>query len=118
MLGCRQPLRGLPIQPCTAVDWTSLPAPPHHRPHAPRQIDPLAPKPRPLDLLQLYRTLQAAERDASQAVRDSEWESREVARVRGAQEQGIALEVPYYDVARGKVRRGVDSQQGCYLIQR
>lgn len=39
----------------------------------------------------------------SQAVRDSEWESREIARVRASQEQGIALEVPYYDVCRVKV---------------
>ena len=69
------------------------------------QIDPLAPKPRALDLLQLFRRLQAAERDASQAVRDSEWESREIARVRASQEQSISLEVPYYDVARGKVRQ-------------
>jgi hypothetical protein len=72
--------------------------PPH-----PSQIDPLAPKPRALDLLQLSRALQQSERDVAQAVRDSEWESREVARVRAGQEQGIALEVPYWDVARGKV---------------
>lgn len=44
-----------------------------------------------------------AERDACQAVRDSEWESREISRVRAGLEQSIALEVPYWDVARGQV---------------
>lgn len=39
-----------------------------------------------------------------QAVRDSEWEGREIARTRNSQEQTISLETPYYDICRIKVR--------------
>lgn len=39
-----------------------------------------------------------------QAVRDSEWEGREVARTRNNQEQAISLETPYYDICRIQVR--------------
>lgn len=38
-----------------------------------------------------------------QAVRDSEWEGREIARMRNSQEQVISLETPYYDICRVQV---------------
>lgn len=60
------------------------------------------------------RPAQAAERDACQAVRDSEWEGREIARARAGLDQNIALEVPYWDVARGKVRRGRGRLRLCH----
>lgn len=41
-----------------------------------------------------------------QAVRDSEWEGREIARTRNSQEQVISLETPYYDICRIQVRAG------------
>lgn len=100
-----QPKHIIPSGPHrTPLCVVTAPTSPLPDPHHASQIDPLAPKPRALDLLQLFRVLQSAERDAGQAVRDSEWESREIARVRAGQEQSIALEVPYYDVARVKVR--------------
>lgn len=77
-------------------------------------MDPLAPRPRALDLLQLYRSLQSAERDAAQAARDSEWEGREIARGRAAGDQGVALDVPYWDVGRGKVWAGEGRGRGAW----
>lgn len=38
-----------------------------------------------------------------QAVRDSEWEGRETARMRNGQEQVISLVTPYYDTCRVQV---------------
>eukprot|EP00879_Flechtneria_rotunda_P024804 GHRR01026321.1.p1 GENE.GHRR01026321.1~~GHRR01026321.1.p1 ORF type:complete len:382 (+),score=116.83 GHRR01026321.1:1409-2554(+) len=67
------------------------------------QVDPLSPKPNVRELLETYRTLQAAEKDVLQAVRDSEWEGREIGRTRNTQEQTITLEAPYYDICRIQV---------------
>lgn len=39
----------------------------------------------------------------SQAVRDSEWEGREIARTRNSQEQIISLDTPYFDICRIQV---------------
>jgi len=42
------------------------------------------------ELLEVYRGLQQAEKEVLQAVRDSEWEGREISRTRNTQEQSIA----------------------------
>lgn len=68
------------------------------------QVDPLANKPCARDLLEQYRALQQAEKDCIQAVRDSEWEIKEIVRTRSNQEQNITLETPYYDIVRIQVR--------------
>ena len=65
--------------------------------------DPLKPQPSGAALLKTYRELQVAERVALQAVRDAEWEARELIRSRAAQEQGGGLEAPYYDITRIQV---------------
>eukprot|EP00775_Hariotina_reticulata_P013287 gene13287-13418_t len=64
------------------------------------QVDPLAPKPLVRELLETYRSLQLAEKEVLQAVRDSEWEGREICRTRSNQEQTIVLEAPYHDICR------------------
>ena len=67
------------------------------------QVDPLGPKPRANDLLETYKALQAAEKEVTQAIRDSEWEGRQISRTRNNQEQSISLETPYYDIVRIQV---------------
>eukprot|EP00878_Enallax_costatus_P036529 GHUV01041026.1.p1 GENE.GHUV01041026.1~~GHUV01041026.1.p1 ORF type:complete len:144 (-),score=27.03 GHUV01041026.1:635-1066(-) len=67
------------------------------------QVDPLAPKPQARQLLEIYKSLQAAEKEVLQHVRDSEWEGREIGRMRINQEQTITLEAPYYDITRIQV---------------
>jgi hypothetical protein len=65
----------------------------------------MAPKPHARELLEMYRSLQLAEKEVLQAVRDSEWEGREIGRTRANQEQTIALEAPYHDICRIQVSR-------------
>lgn len=78
------------------------------------QVDPLAPKPQAQALLEIYKSLQAAEKEVLQHIRDSEWEGREIGRMRNNQEQSIALETPYYDICRVQVgwRALPDTGQG------
>ena len=101
----------LPLQPQPALMplahlWC-LTAPARCHP----QVDPLAPQPHALDLLEVYRRLQVSEKAVLTAVRDSEWESRQIARSRAQQEQAIVLEARYYDVVRLKVRPGGPCRQ-------
>lgn len=76
------------------------------------QVDPLAPKPQARELLETYKSLQTAEKEVLQHVRDSEWEGREIGRMRSNQEQSITLEAPYYDITRIQVLRYTTTDPG------
>lgn len=72
-------------------------------------------------MLEEYQSLLIAEKDCSQAVRDSEWEVAEILRSRVTQELNITLDMPYYDIVRIKaeeseeVRWRSSRAQGLHL---
>ncbi|MEW5310705.1 MAG: hypothetical protein WDW38_002476 [Sanguina aurantia] len=75
------------------------------------QIDPLADRYDAGALLEEYQSLLVAEKDCSQAVRDSEWEVAEILRARVTQELNITLDMPYYDIVRIKAEESEEETE-------
>ncbi|GMH37248.1 hypothetical protein BSKO_05121 [Bryopsis sp. KO-2023] len=81
------------------------------------QVDPLAPRLQPSFLLEEYQRLLVAENDCMQSVRDSEWEVKEIARVRTNQEQNITLATPYYDIMQSKSEESDEEEEEKAEVQ-
>eukprot|EP00803_Ostreobium_quekettii_P006145 evm.model.scf_58.17 EVM.evm.TU.scf_58.17 scf_58:148652-165934(+) len=75
------------------------------------QVDPLAKRLQAGFLLDEYQELLLAEKECMQSARDSEWEVKEVFRVRTNQEQNITLTMPYYDIVRIKAEESDEEEE-------
>ena len=75
------------------------------------QVDPLLPKLNNMAQLEQFQELLRCEKECITSVRQSEWETKEFAKVRNAQELDKQLVTPYYDIMRVKADESDDDEE-------